>query len=168
MIAPSPGSTATTDGGGCWVVSVPGDAGRPIRFAPDDRGAGVAPEGAARILVVEDEYLVANDIETALAEAGFEVVGVAASADQAVRLARQEKPALAIVDIRLLGKRDGVDAAIEMAQSLGVRSLFATAHLDSAMRARAQLAAPLGWLAKPYRMEALVAAIRQALKDLSG
>lgn len=129
-------------------------------------GSGVARDGAARILIVEDEYLVATELEAMLADAGFAVVGVAASADEAVRLAREQRPALAIVDIRLGGRRDGVDAAIEMAQSLGVRPLFATAHSDPAMRTRAQPAAPLGWLVKPYRMEGLVAAVRQALDDL--
>lgn len=148
------------------TASAPGISRRPIVFAPDEPSARVATEGAPRILVVEDEYLVANEIETALTEAGFEVVGIAASADEAIRLAREEKPALAVVDIRLAGRHDGVDAAIEIARNLGVRSVFATAHADAAVQARAQSAAPLGWLVKPYRMEALVALIRQALKGL--
>jgi DNA-binding NarL/FixJ family response regulator len=148
----------TASATGAWQRSVP--------LAPENSGAGAGPAERPRILVVEDEYLVAIDIETTLTEAGFEVVGIAASADEAIRLARQQKPRLAIVDIRLAGRRDGIEAAIEMAKTLGVRSIFATAHADPQVRARAEQAAPLGWLSKPYRMESLVAIIRQALKDL--
>lgn len=139
---------------------------RRILFAPDTANAGKAAERSPRVLIVEDDYLVASEIEAALTDAGFAVVGVAGSAAEAVQLARQETPALAIVDIRLAGRRDGVAAATEMAKELGIRSIFATAHGDAEVRERAQQASPLGWLSKPYRMENLVAMIRQALKDL--
>jgi DNA-binding NtrC family response regulator len=145
---------------------VPGLDRHPIPFSPDERAVGAAPERTPRILIVEDEYLVANEVEAALADAGFEIAGIAASAAEALRLARLEKPSLAIVDIRLIGPRDGIEAAIEMAQILGIRSVFTTAHSDPAMRARAAPAAPLGWLPKPYRMEQLIATVRRALKDL--
>jgi two-component system, response regulator PdtaR len=70
---------------------------------------------------------------------------------------------LAIVDVRLAGHRDGVEAAIELFRGHGIRSIFATAHADPETRRRAQAAAPLGWLAKPYSPERLLPLIRAAL-----
>src|SRR3954463_5362591 len=80
------------------VASVPGLARHPIPFSPDEP-AGIVPGGAPRILIVEDEYLVANESEAVLSDAGFEIVGIAVSAAEAVSLARLEKPSLAVVDI---------------------------------------------------------------------
>jgi DNA-binding NarL/FixJ family response regulator len=118
---------------------------------------------AARILVVEDDYLVALQAEAALTDAGFEVVGVAASADEAVTLAARERPTIALMDIRLAGERDGIDAAVEIFRNSGIRSIFATAHTDARTRSRAAAAEPLGWLPKPYSPESLVEIARQAV-----
>ncbi|MFC7610451.1 response regulator [Teichococcus aestuarii] len=102
-------------------------------------GAGAPSRG--RVLVVEDEYFVALYAEDALASAGFEVVGVAATAEEAVEIARAERPDLVLMDIRLTGARDGISAAAEIRSSLGIPSLFATAHSDAATRARGEGAA---------------------------
>jgi DNA-binding NarL/FixJ family response regulator len=119
-----------------------------------------------RILVVEDDYLLAIALEAALVDVGHEVVGVAQSAQQAVCLAIENKPDLAVMDIRLLGSRDGVDAAIEIYQRSGMRCLFATAHDDPETKSRAAEAAPLGWLPKPYTTAALHSALGQAITNL--
>jgi DNA-binding NarL/FixJ family response regulator len=128
-----------------------------------DENIGSAASVAIRLLVVEDDYLVTLDCESTLLDGGFAVVGIAASADEALRLAREERPDLAVMDIRLLGKRDGIDAAIEIFNETGIRCIFATANSDAATRQRAKSAQPLGWLSKPYAPEALVQAIRDAL-----
>jgi len=120
----------------------------------------------ARILVVEDDYLIALQVETALAEAGFHVVGVAASAEEATELAGAHQPDLVVMDIRLSGTRDGIDLAIELYRDYAIRCLFATAHADAQARRRAEPADPLGWLQKPYTMASLVGMVRGAL-DLS-
>jgi DNA-binding NarL/FixJ family response regulator len=124
-------------------------------------------EDRSRLLLVEDDYIVSMEMEAALGDAGFHVVGIANSADQAVRLATKEHPALVIMDIRLIGKRDGVDAAVDIYRTTGIRSLFVTAHHGPDMRARAAPAEPLGWLPKPYSAPALIAAITQALGGLN-
>jgi len=113
-----------------------------------------------RVLLVEDDYLVAMEVEHQLAQAGFEVTGVATSADEAVAMSKSQKPDLAIMDIRLIGTRDGVDAAIELARDFGIRSVFATAHSDARTRERAAVANPLGWLQKPYSANELVSLIK--------
>ena len=116
-----------------------------------------------RILIVEDDYFVAMELEHQLQEAGFDVVGVASTAEQAIEIGAAEKPTLAIMDIRLAGHRDGVDAAVELSSKFGIPSIFATAHGDSETRRRAQQAKPVGWLIKPYSAAALLAAVSAAL-----
>jgi DNA-binding NarL/FixJ family response regulator len=119
-----------------------------------------------RILIVEDEYLVALELEIGLAEAGFDVVGTASTATEAVRLAKTESPALVVMDVRLAGRRDGIDAAISIYGATGIRCIFATAYAEPQLRQRADAAAPLAWLAKPYQVDALIRVIRTALRDL--
>jgi len=135
-----------------------------VAFARDDKPAvGERLESAPKILVVEDDFLVATEIEVALRDAGFVVTGVAASAEEAIALAQSTAPDLAVVDIRLYGSRDGVDAALIMFRDYAVRCIFATAHADAVVRERAAPAAPLGWLQKPYTMPLLIDTVRQAL-----
>jgi CheY-like chemotaxis protein len=119
-----------------------------------------------RVLVVEDEYLVAMMVENDLDEAGFNVVGIANSADKAVAMALTEQPDLIIMDIRLIGERDGIDAALEIFTKAGIRCLFATAHGDAQSKARAAAASPLGWLQKPYGRAALIGAAHDAVEKL--
>jgi DNA-binding NarL/FixJ family response regulator len=118
------------------------------------------------ILLVEDDFLVGMEVEAGLEEAGYEVAGVAATAEEAVELAASRRPALAVMDIRLASERDGIDAALEIFRTLGIRSLFASAHVDAQVRARAEAARPLGWVAKPYRVETLLAAVGEALNRM--
>jgi CheY-like chemotaxis protein len=156
-----------------WAVTVPtlsqpgpppGDRMRAVRAQEDGpAGASLAPS-RGRILIVEDEYFVALDAEDALTAAGFTVVGVAASAEEAVEIAAAEVPDLVLMDIRLAGPRDGIAAATEIRSRLGIPSLFATAHSDAATRARGDAAAsPLGWLTKPYTQSAVAAAVGEAV-----
>ena len=130
-------------------------------LAPADKAVGA--DRPPRILIVEDDYFVAVDLEHCLQEAGFAVVGLAASAEEAFELAAAEKPVLALMDIRIAGGRDGVETAIELQKSFGIPSIFATAHGDAATRKRAEQAQPLGWLQKPYSVTALIEAVRLAL-----
>jgi DNA-binding response OmpR family regulator len=136
------------------------------RLAQDDRMAETEAGKPARILVVEDDYLASIQAEAALTEAGFEVVGVANTADAALRLASLERPELVIMDVRLAGERDGVDVALDLFRIYGIRSIFATAHYDERVRERARPAEPLGWLPKPYPMEALAALAKRCLHEV--
>lgn len=129
---------------------------------PTDRKAG--EQEPARILVVEDDFLIAMQTESALAAAGFHVIGTAATAEEAVALAEKERPVLAVMDIRLASKRDGIDAARELYEALDIRCIFATAHDDESTRQRAAPYAPLGWLAKPYTTASLVALVTAAVR----
>jgi DNA-binding NarL/FixJ family response regulator len=119
-----------------------------------------------RILVVEDDYFVGLDLEGGLREAGMQVVGPVPSAEEALALARAELPNLAVMDIRLAGSKDGIDAAIELYHELGIRSIFASAHGDAPHRQRGAAAAPLGWVQKPYDIGTVVAAVEKALAEV--
>jgi len=148
-----------------WQSALPPDRGEET-FAPAD---GMTPaedaRGSGGVLIVEDDFLIALQAESALRAAGFHVIGVAATAEEAIALAREHKPSVAIMDIRLAGARDGIDAAGELYRELGLRCVFASAHDDQATRARAEPFAPLGWLAKPYAMASLVSMIRDAISE---
>jgi DNA-binding NarL/FixJ family response regulator len=117
----------------------------------------------ARILIVEDEHIVALDLQGLLAELGFEAVGHAASAPEAVALANELKPDLALIDINLGGKEDGIDAAQQIKRDIGIPVIYVTAYDDARTLARAQVTEPYGYILKPYQGRELRACIRMAL-----
>ena len=119
-----------------------------------------------RILIVEDNYFVAHQCEAALLDAGFDVIGVIESGEQAVDAAAQRRPDLVLMDIYLPGKLDGIDAATEIFRRLGIPSVFASALADPAVKARAASARPVAWLVKPFNDRKLVATVETALREL--
>jgi two-component system, response regulator PdtaR len=125
-----------------------------------------AEQGKTRILVVEDDFLIGLQTVVALVEAGFNVIGSATTAEEAIAMAKAQQPSLAVMDIRLASERDGIDAARELFKEFGIRCIFATAHDDPHTRRRAEPYAPLGWLAKPYTMASLVKLVVNALSKL--
>jgi CheY-like chemotaxis protein len=139
--------------------------------APDDqedseqqRQMSDAEASALRVLIVEDEFYIALDIEALLVGLGHSAVGIAVSADQAVSITERERPDLVLMDVRLVGSRDGIDAAIEILSRFGIRSVFVTANTDPHTRRRAAAANPLGFLEKPLTLQSL----RTALKTAKG
>lgn len=137
----------------------------PLFSAEGERLTGGQTAGP-KLLIVEDDHLVAMQAENTLLDAGFEVTGIAATAEEAIQLTRAEPPTLVIMDIRLAGERDGVDTALQLFRETGVRCIFATARNDPANRLRAEPARPFTWLAKPYHPGALVRAVREVLSTL--
>ena len=126
----------------------------------------VAAPGASKpvsILIVEDEALVASSVEEVLGELGFGVAGIAASGPEAISLAAQTRPALALVDIRLTGPIDGIELACRMRSELGIRSIFLSGLADAETTRRAEVAQPLGFLQKPFRPSQMFNAIQRAL-----
>jgi two-component system sensor histidine kinase/response regulator len=117
----------------------------------------------ARILVVEDDRVVARDIEQQLLGMGLTVVGVAARADDAVALAREHRPGLVLMDVRLEGGSDGIDAAARIRAEFRIPVIFLTAYADEETLRRASLAEPYGYLVKPFEDSQLRTAIELAL-----
>jgi DNA-binding NarL/FixJ family response regulator len=118
----------------------------------------------SRILIVEDEMFVAMDIELVVEKAGHQVVGFAGTADRAVALADELHPDLVLMDIRLRGERDGIDAAIEIRQRFDIPSLIISAFSDAPTRERAGPAQVLGFISKPFDRVLLKIALNGGLK----
>ena len=114
-----------------------------------------------KVLIVEDEFFIALDAETQVTSLGHVVVGIAVSADQAVALAAREQPDVALMDIRLNGARDGIDAALEIRARYGVESIFVTANTDPATLQRARSINPLAIIEKPLTVTRLQAHLTQ-------
>lgn len=119
-----------------------------------------------RILIVEDEYFIAIEIDRWLSEAGHEVSGIVGSANDALAAALDQHPDLVLMDVRLAGNRDGIAAAHDIFLQTGIRCLFASAHFDPATQNRAAAAEPLGWLPKPYSKLEFLAALDAAITQL--
>src|SRR5947208_4022136 len=127
-------------------------------------GSRAQDPGRRRILIVEDDYLVALQFENALTEAGYDVVDIASTAEEAVQLVPDHQPELVLMDVRLAGPRDGIQAATEILERIGVRSIFVSAFCDPTTRARADRANPIAWLAKPVADRKLVTTVNTALR----
>src|ERR1041384_1997666 len=115
-----------------------------------------------RILAVEDEALIAEELRERLERTGMRVVGTADSADAAVAAAIQTRPDLVLMDIQIHGLRDGVEAADEIRQHIDVPVVYLTAHSDRATLDRAKRTAPFGYVLKPFRERELLIAIEMA------
>lgn len=115
-----------------------------------------------RILIIEDELLIAMALADELADAGHEVVGIASTFAAAVDLAERERPYIAIADVRLAQGCDGIDLAIHLRERFGIRSLIASGSIDNAAMERGRRADPLGWIAKPYCPARMLAALATA------
>lgn len=102
-----------------------------------------------RVLIVEDEPIIAMELEMLLEELEAEVVGIAISAAEAVRYTQAYDPDFITMDINISGDRDGVTAAHEIIEKYGVRSIFISAHADAATRQRAEPCNQIGWIVKP-------------------
>jgi CheY-like chemotaxis protein len=104
-----------------------------------------------RILIVEDEGIVATDLESTLQKLGYDVVGIAATGQEAITLAENSAPDLVLMDIRLKGNIDGIEAAEQITASLNVPITFLTAYADEATVERAKTTMPYGYILKPFQ-----------------
>ena len=123
-----------------------------------------------RILIAEDNSLIAMAMATGLEAAGHVVVGPAAANAPALEAARAEVPDLALVDIDLQGGDSGFELAARLRAELGVPCLFVTGQLGEAIAHEAEGCgcAALGALGKPFRIAALLGAVEQALEYARG
>jgi C4-dicarboxylate-specific signal transduction histidine kinase len=117
----------------------------------------------ARIMVVEDDRIVARDISEQLGRIGHTVIGVTASGEAAVALAMSSRPDLILMDVRLEGRIDGIDAAREILGTSQIPVVFLTAYADDETIRRAGEAEPFGYLLKPFEDLQLRTVIEMAL-----
>jgi diguanylate cyclase (GGDEF)-like protein/PAS domain S-box-containing protein len=116
-----------------------------------------------RVLIVEDEKIIALDLQRRLEKFGYSVVHLAANAEEAVASAHEYRPDIILMDIMLGGERDGVDAAIEIKESLNTPIVFLTAYADENTVERAKKAEPVGYVLKPFKERELQTTIDIAL-----
>ena len=117
-----------------------------------------------RILIAEDEQVVALDVESGLDELGYEVVSVVSSAVEAVRLTEETRPDLVLMDIQLDGPTDGIAAAEEIRRRWQIPVVFLTASAGQEVLSHAKAAGPYGYVTKPFRASELNATVAMALE----
>jgi len=119
--------------------------------------------GKARILVVEDEAIVAMDLQNKLEDLGYSVPALSYSGEEAIDLAHSLNPDLVLMDIKLNGETDGIQAAEQIRDQLDLPVVYLTAYADDDTLQRAKLTSPFGYLLKPVEQRDLQTAVEVAI-----
>ena len=117
-----------------------------------------------RALIIEDEILIAEELRERLARLGFSVIGAVDSADEGVAIATRERPDLVLMDIRLKGKKDGIEAACEIRQQVDLPIVYLTAYSDRLTVERVKRTEHDGFILKPFHRHELQSTIEIAMK----
>jgi PAS domain S-box-containing protein len=118
---------------------------------------------AARLLIVEDERITAEDLRDILTELGYVVVSIVSTGSAAIATVEREAPDLVLMDIRIQGNLDGTETAGILRERFDTPIVFLTAHSDEGTLSRAKVAEPLGFIVKPFQEPELHATIEMAL-----
>lgn len=117
----------------------------------------------ASIVIVEDEVVVAMELESRLIDLGYRVSGTAGTGTEALELTKRTMPDLVLMDVRLSGDMDGIEAARAIRDRHNIPVVYVTAHADDETLQRAKLTFPFGYIVKPFSEQDLRAAIEVAL-----
>jgi CheY-like chemotaxis protein len=117
----------------------------------------------ARILIVEDERLIAVDLQRRLTRLGYAVVALAASGTEAIQKALALRPDVVLMDIRLQGDMDGVEAAQQIHDSAAIPVVFMTAYVDEDTQQRVRATSSWGCLYKPFTAHQVQSALEHVL-----
>jgi signal transduction histidine kinase/AmiR/NasT family two-component response regulator len=123
----------------------------------------VAGSQPARVLVVEDEQIVALELKERLSRLGHSVVGVVGSGEEAIERARSLVPDLVLMDIKLQGEMDGIEAAEAIRRAVDLPIVYLTAFADAATVRRAKVTEPYGYIVKPFQERELNVVVEVAL-----
>lgn len=115
------------------------------------------------ILVVEDENIVAKDIQNSLIRLGYNVVGISSTGENAIELVKDHKPDLVLMDIMLKGQMSGIDAADVIRNEFSIPVIFLTAYADENTLTKAKITEPYGYIIKPFKEIDLHTSIEMAL-----
>ncbi|PKN56927.1 MAG: hypothetical protein CVU56_13555 [Deltaproteobacteria bacterium HGW-Deltaproteobacteria-14] len=118
---------------------------------------------AHSVLIVEDERIVARDLQQSLVALGYDAFAIASSSDEALARVTERQPDIVLMDIRIKGERDGIDTAALLRERFGTPSVYLTAHADDATIDRAKRTHPLGYLVKPIKTSELRSVIEVSL-----
>jgi DNA-binding response OmpR family regulator len=117
-----------------------------------------------KIVLVEDEFIIAAALKMELTKSGYHVVGVASTADQALAAIKENTPALVLMDIRIKGPIDGIQTAQQIHGVFNIPVIFMSAHGDAKTLDRARDAGASGYLVKPIAPGVLLAAVEAVLR----
>lgn len=117
-----------------------------------------------RALIVEDEFLIAEELRERLSRLGFSVIAMVDSADEGVAIATRERPDLVLMDIRLRGEKDGIQAAQEIRQQVDLPIVYVTAYSDKLTVNRAKKTEHDGFILKPFHRYELQSTIEVAMR----
>lgn len=117
----------------------------------------------ANVLIVEDERIVALDIENSLSSSGYRIAGQTDRGEHAVKLAKELSPDLILMDIGLRGELDGIEAAIQIRRQFDLPIIFLTAFTTPTILERARQAEPFGYVVKPFEERELISNIEMAI-----
>jgi PAS domain S-box-containing protein len=117
----------------------------------------------SRIQIVEDELIIAADLEKSLTSMGYEVSSIVDTGIKAVEQASSDHPSLILMDIKLKGKMDGIEAADVIRKKCRLPVVFLSANVDDSLLNRAKLTEPFGYLLKPFDNHELMSTIETAL-----
>lgn len=118
-----------------------------------------------RLLVVEDERIVAVSLTKALERLGYEVVDMVATGEEAVQKAIESSPDLILMDISLQGPMDGIEASQTIHSRSKIPIIFLSAHSDKKLRERAKAIEPSGYIIKPFSERLLDLAIQKVFSE---
>jgi len=117
------------------------------------------------VLIVDDEFLIAEGLRMQVEDIGMVVCATAPSADEAIALAQAHRPVIVLMDMRLLGEKDGVDASLAIHETVGSKVIFVTGSREPSTIARINTDHPAGVLFKPVAEGELREAIEKALSS---
>jgi two-component system, response regulator PdtaR len=116
-----------------------------------------------RIMVVEDNATVAEDCRESLEELGYSVTSISATGEASIANAERERPDAILMDIKLRGEMDGIEAAAQIHDRFEIPVVFLSAFSDRDLLRRARQTGSFGYLAKPFRQHELVATLEMAI-----
>ena len=116
-----------------------------------------------KIVIVEDESIVAKDIESSLNKLNYNIVGIASDAEKAVMLAKEKNPDIILMDIMLKGNKTGIDAAKKINKENNIPIVYLTAYADEATLKKAKETEPYGYILKPFKDTVLHATIETTI-----
>jgi DNA-binding NarL/FixJ family response regulator len=119
-----------------------------------------------RILIAEDEAIVALQLKIRLNQKGFEVCGLVSTGEKAIEYAGKEKPDIILMDVRLSGKLDGFEAVEKIRTFSKAPVVFMTGYPDEIVRDQLRKLIPAAYLIKPVQEEKLLQAIQQQLSEV--
>ncbi len=117
----------------------------------------------ARIMIVEDEWTVAEEIKMVLQSFEYTVTSMSSSGEEAIQNAEKDKPDLVLMDIVLEGEMDGIEAANEIRSRFNIPIIFLTAYTDEKILERASITEPFGYIVKPFVNEDLKISVEIAM-----